>query len=284
MDDSAEHSPETLLADESGSLLEAGEKLKAARIKKNMRVDEAAQRLRLGADIVLAIESGQIDALPGIAFTRGYVRSYAKLLGLDEEIVLSILGGSADNTKIHLTQNKLIHYRKQYPVGKWLRWLVIAAALMGLVFLLMPLVERLLSNEGIQSDAPGLVIPGQSDASGDLLFKETMAVDSNSKLSVATNSEPVSIAPKTADIVPADIRKKLILSVRQDCWIEVKFDGKKHLAGIVKKGQKKTFEAKPPIEVLLGNAPAVIVEYDGKLFNHSLYTKGKVARFSLGQS
>ncbi|MEE9343417.1 MAG: RodZ domain-containing protein [Gammaproteobacteria bacterium] len=284
MDDFSEHSPETLLADESGGLLEVGEKLKAARIKKNMRVDEAAQRLRLGADIVLAIESGQTDALPGVAFTRGYVRSYAKLLGLDEKTILSELGGSADNTKIHLTQNKPIHYRKQYPVGKWLRWFAIAAALTGLVFLLMPLIERLLSNEGVQSDAPGLVIPGQSGVGGSLLFKEVITVGSDSQSSVAANHEPVSVAPKPVDIVPADTRKKLILSVRQDCWIEVKFDGKKHLAGIVKMGQKKTFEAKSPIEVLLGNAPAVIVEFDGKLFNHSLYTKGKVARFSLGQS
>lgn len=57
--------------------------LRDARISAGISVSEVANKLNLTAQAVEAIERNQYERLPGLTFARGYIRSYAKLLGLD---------------------------------------------------------------------------------------------------------------------------------------------------------------------------------------------------------
>lgn len=57
--------------------------LRDARISAGISVSEVANKLNLTAQAVEAIEHNQYERLPGLTFARGYIRSYAKLLGLD---------------------------------------------------------------------------------------------------------------------------------------------------------------------------------------------------------
>src|SRR5690606_5769658 len=45
---------------------------------------DVAMQLHLSTDALTYLETGQFDKLPGMTFARGYVRAYAKLLGLDQ--------------------------------------------------------------------------------------------------------------------------------------------------------------------------------------------------------
>ena len=65
-----------------------GQHLMLAREEAGMSIDEAARALNLKAAVVEAIEDSGLDRLPPIAFVQGYVRAYAKLLGLPEEQIL----------------------------------------------------------------------------------------------------------------------------------------------------------------------------------------------------
>jgi cytoskeleton protein RodZ len=47
-------------------------------------------------------------------------------------------------------------------------------------------------------------------------------------------------------------------------------------------GDERTLDGVPPFEVLLGYAPGVIVEYNGKRVDHSSYTRQDMARFRVG--
>ncbi len=58
-------------------------RLKKARIAKKMTIIEVSKELRIRRDYISAIEEGQLDRLPEQAYTLGFVRSYANLLGLD---------------------------------------------------------------------------------------------------------------------------------------------------------------------------------------------------------
>jgi len=62
-----------------------GELLSTARISWGLTVEEVAHHLNLCVDTIHALEQDDYSQLPGYTFVKGYVRSYAKLLKLDEE-------------------------------------------------------------------------------------------------------------------------------------------------------------------------------------------------------
>lgn len=68
--------------------LDFGAMLAAARKTKNYTVAEVSRHLKIPVDIFTAIENNNLDALPAPAFTKGYIRAYAKFLGLSEESVV----------------------------------------------------------------------------------------------------------------------------------------------------------------------------------------------------
>lgn len=61
-----------------------GETLRVARESKNLSLQAVAQQLNLSERSLARIEAGDFSQLPGHTFARGYVRAYAKLLGLDQ--------------------------------------------------------------------------------------------------------------------------------------------------------------------------------------------------------
>ncbi len=62
-----------------------GERLRAARERAGWTVEQVALRLRLAPTQVRALETGRREDLPPAAYVRGYLRSYAQLLGLDPQ-------------------------------------------------------------------------------------------------------------------------------------------------------------------------------------------------------
>lgn len=68
-----------------------GAQLASARKLKSLSVDDVASSLKLAPRQVLAIEADDFAALPGMAITRGFIRTYAKLLGMDSAALLDAL-------------------------------------------------------------------------------------------------------------------------------------------------------------------------------------------------
>lgn len=62
----------------------SGAQMHAARLAVGEDVGTVAQKLRIRRQHLEAIEGGDFDALPGRAYSIGFVRSYAEYLGLDE--------------------------------------------------------------------------------------------------------------------------------------------------------------------------------------------------------
>lgn len=65
-----------------------GDRLAQRREAKGLGVREVAEILRLSVDYVRALEAGSYERLPCSTFVKGYLKSYAKLLELDEGKVL----------------------------------------------------------------------------------------------------------------------------------------------------------------------------------------------------
>ncbi|WP_313952871.1 RodZ domain-containing protein [Accumulibacter sp.] len=65
-----------------------GQQLRVAREARNITLAEAAQSLKLGPRQVAALESEDWSSLPGNTMIRGFVRNYARLLGLDADALM----------------------------------------------------------------------------------------------------------------------------------------------------------------------------------------------------
>ncbi len=62
-----------------------GEFFRQVRETKGLTIEEVASKTRIRTDFVRALEEGNFAKLPDQVFARGFVRSYARSLGLDEE-------------------------------------------------------------------------------------------------------------------------------------------------------------------------------------------------------
>ena len=72
-----------------------GEFFKQVRETKGLTIDEVASKTRIRTDFVKALEDGNFAKLPDQVFARGFVRSYARSLGLDEEDAIHRFAQSA---------------------------------------------------------------------------------------------------------------------------------------------------------------------------------------------
>ena len=66
-----------------------GEQLRQARESQNITLQEIAATTKISARALQALESEQFDRLPGGIFNKGFVRAYARYVGLDEEKMLA---------------------------------------------------------------------------------------------------------------------------------------------------------------------------------------------------
>jgi cytoskeleton protein RodZ len=62
-----------------------GDDLARARAAAGLELDDVAAQLRIRREFLAALEDGRTDALPGVTYAIGYVRTYAAFLGLDVE-------------------------------------------------------------------------------------------------------------------------------------------------------------------------------------------------------
>ncbi len=76
-----------------------GRRLRAARIDRGLDLEHIAAQLHLKPSLIDALEAGRYDALPGPVFVAGYIRNYARQVGLDPEPLGAAYLSSAKQTE-----------------------------------------------------------------------------------------------------------------------------------------------------------------------------------------
>lgn len=115
-----------------------GEMLRAARERAGMTQEDIAGKLKLAARQIAAIETGDWASLPERTFTRGFMRSYARLVSLDPASLGLELPASqsAPTAEIKASSSEAMNEVTFDPSGKSrsaTRWLVPALLVAALV-------------------------------------------------------------------------------------------------------------------------------------------------------
>lgn len=89
---------------------ELGAILRSEREKKNINITDVANQLKINPRNLRAMEEGDVEALPHPAYVRGFIRSYATLLGLGQEELQELMDSIPD-----LNTGKAKKYVPQKP-------------------------------------------------------------------------------------------------------------------------------------------------------------------------
>jgi len=269
------------------SLLHPGAELKRAREATGSTVEQISARLNLAVEVICTIEADDYQASVAAAFYRGYLRSYAGLVSLDGDMLVTLYNtqfAGAQATSNIQPSAKIEAQSERAKLWLWPALAVVAVTITS--YLVWPKVnpakpivpvstlstaaahkpgttsEPAAGSFGQSTTAVPLTLTAvnTSGAAGD-------AVASNATKSITT-SEPAT----------AVLEFKFI----GDCWVRVTDATGEVLAlGIKRNGKLMQLEGKPPFKVLLGNARAVILTYAGKRVDLSGYPGGRRAEFTL---
>jgi cytoskeleton protein RodZ len=226
-----------------------------AREAKGLSVDEVAHDLHLEASVIYSLESGDYAALGAPVFVRGYMRSYARLLGLSEKEVLAGMDDPVPESEEFISMSVASEEKLGASMVTFSLWAAITLVVLSV------LVYVLLDNDQASSgDAdkgefvtPVVneveVLPEQKPAAVETIVEAPELVDSV--------VEPVIAAPDTV---------RLTLTFTDKCWVEVSDSRNRLLYGMEKSGRSVSVEGIPPFRLFLGNVRGVALNVDGEDF------------------
>ena len=112
-----------------------GLELKRGREAKGYTIERIADELHLRPSIVTAMEEENYELLPGDIFLKGYIRSYARLVGLSEHEIVKLLDQHLSreaDLEAHTKHVKGREKRKKH--SKYALFLLVIAVVSGIVF------------------------------------------------------------------------------------------------------------------------------------------------------
>ncbi|UPQ87403.1 cytoskeleton protein RodZ [Vibrio sinaloensis] len=299
---------------------QAGTLLKQKREALGLTQKQIADRLRLRLSIIESIENNDFALDQVATFTRGYLRSYAKAVNLDEATVLSALAG-CEETKPQEQQMKSFSRKtkreKHDSRIMTLTW-GIFAVILGISSVwwwqnqdsaMVDLTTVSEQEQQLEQAAqPELNFTTLAESEADVVEEQPSApVEEALAEPVVQDEEPsateTTIIDETAAEQPAEVIEPpvveetiepqateqvavaanlLQMTFSDDCWIQVKdADGKTLSTGVKKPGQELNLQGELPYSVILGAPENVSMTLASEPVDLSGYTSGKVARFNL---
>jgi cytoskeleton protein RodZ len=279
-----------------------GERLKKEREQKGISLEDISLETKIGTRLLRALEEEHFDQLPGGIFNKGFVRAYARHLGLDEEqTIADYMAATGAPPPVVEEVFPIQVPQRDTPVERALRsarieppkeipWGVLAVLLLvvALGFASWTYFHR--PGESKHEAAPVASQPAPtSNPAGDTRNPDPEKPSQTAAPATpAESGRPISSIPTT---VPASANAAPVsqatlhgtssspvinaaagmFSVRvkgnddsEDCWISVSVDGQPPVEATLIAPYERVVEAKNEAVVKVGNAGAVDVFFNGK--------------------
>lgn len=288
-----------------------GEELRAAREARHLAVHKAAQEMHVSDDIIQQLEQDNYSALGAPIFVHGHLRNYARLLGLPPDEVLA----KYDQATGRLAPPPLVVQRSD-GLSRFGQRIGLPAFSIVVIAILVVLAVVWWQHRAPSPAAPVGVHLLPTPTASSTLAAAPLETSAGDKLQTATPLEgakaranppvesvaaaahrpvaPQHPAPNVRATSSYSLTEKGVapavlmhakFSVHQASWIEV-YDaaGKRLYYGLAPAGDNLEINGAGPLQVFLGNAPGVSIEYNGEVFDPTPFVQpnSNTARFTLG--
>ena len=229
-----------------------GAYLRAARRKRRVSIERAAEDTRIRADFLMRMESDEFDFLAP-AYVRGFLKTYARFLRVDPEPLLDEFDNRYGTGRVNTAQ-MLAHDRstkapkERRPLSSW----TVAAALAAVGLLTLFLI-------GLASGpkpAPARVALHEAASS-------TPSPAPSPAESAAAPSPSASVQPDDESIALDNGIDVEITASTGRCWVEVQSDGAPDFRGTLEIGDMQAVHADNEMSIVLGNAAGVELSVNG---------------------
>lgn len=275
-----------------------GTNLRQAREAHNMTLQEVAAATKVSTRALQALEDERFDLLPGGIFNKGFVRAYARCVGLDEE---KAVAEYLDAAKLATPEIDMQAMSSQVSAARAAREPgVSAATVVGVIALIVALgmgavwlkeqrkdsreqaaAQHVAANSGA-SAAPSASIPAPPTvASAPNTTATTTQNATNSANQSAASNIPQNLSQSPASNVTQNVNLavpvasaepaapvEISVSATARAWISVRSDGKtvETLTLDPEKPESRTrsYKAKEKLTLIVGNPAGLSVTYNGK--------------------
>lgn len=243
--------------------------------------EQVAEMLHLSPQQIIALENDDFSSLPGPTYVRGYLRSYAQILGLPADDVVASYAQLNDAQRSARLSSLVPEPQASTRDGS----VRFATFLVASILMVLAVVWWHGRYEGVSPGQAPLVL-GPAASSPDRL--NTAGTKTGAELppepsdDVTMNVEATSTVLATAPGIGAD-PVRLVLYTREASWADVR-DARENrlLYTVLPARQRVTLVGTPPFRVFLGNPDSVTVEFNDENVDISRFKRGVVARFTLG--
>jgi cytoskeleton protein RodZ len=283
---------------EATSNIPPGARLRQAREARNLGLEEVASHLRLSVDKIASLERGEVEEIAAPVFVVGYLRAYAKLVGLPGDEVIADFDALAkmDSPSMDPSSSPAVKDYGRVATPTIMQRLGSIAnsgnktILLGLVIVVLVVIYVVGKNsvntkpttvdEQLTTDTRQEKITGSMPDNGigkELSIKDTKSGSANTQGNKNTINQP-------AGTVSAG-RSELSLYFNEESWVEVTdATGQRLLYRLGKAGMSETIVGVAPFDVQLGYAPGVSIFYNGKPYDLSRYANRRTAKFQIGSA
>lgn len=226
-----------------------GQMLRLAREEKQWSLLDTEEITKIRVRYIQALEEEEYGILPGATYAKGYLRTYAKHLGLNPDDVIELYSSTIkpEAAPVIEASDRIL---KSRPF--WLRPAVIGS--MALVAISLAVSIKIWSQPEENSPGPMYSSPPLISAP-----EPETAVPSTTVPEAPSQSSPPSVVASTQDGLTAQ------LVFTQACWIEIKVDGQAPVQGTFAAGTTKEIKGTDKIELVsIGNAGGLTVTLNGK--------------------
>ncbi|WP_429107664.1 RodZ domain-containing protein [Aeromonas media] len=290
-----------------------GQLLRNAREQLGWTREQVASRIHLRLTLIAAIEADTYDKHTSHTFIRGYLRAYAKLVGIPEETILAAYDKLGLTPPDNIDMQSFSRRSRQQANDSRLKvvtWLVILVLIaLSIAWWWQSTARRSAGDEALAASEMGTaqtvsvanvtptvdvadpVLPVASDAvATDVVVSDAAATApdvvaaTSAALSTEASAAEATLAPAETAATEPGKAPQLKMSFTADCWLDVKdANGKTLFSGLKKANDELVLEGPEPLKFIIGAPMAVNLEYQGKSFDMSRYNNGRTARFSLPQ-
>lgn len=215
-----------------------GETLKTEREKQGFNLETIEEETKIRKLYLQAIENEQFDSLPPRVYSVGFVKRYAKFLGLNEKELSQEFQNLAYGEEV---QEEIVF---PHEPNRSLPLKNIGAAVIFLLIVIWVgnyLVDFFSDNVSQPPANPPIAQQPEENPQ-----EEPGAAEDN---------EPPAVTPGTV---------ALLLQATQDCWVSVSVNGQIIFAETLAAGEEKLFEENSTVYLTLGNAGGIDVTYNGQ--------------------